>query len=556
MKYYCNPLNLPYKYQLSVRNGVDTAFREAADPSLIFFKDRYWLFPSMTGGFFTSTDLCSWEFHPFTEEIPIHDYAPDVCVIDGALWFSASRGGMNGAFYHSPDPVHVPFEKVPASFEFWDPHLFQDEDGRLYFFWGCTNTSPIWGVELEKGTMKPLCAPVGLIRGQPERHGFERFGENNRPNGTAPYIEGAWMTKYKGKYYLQYAAPGTEFNVYSDGVYVADTPLGSYQPAPSNPYSFQPGGFITGSGHGSTLKDRDGTYWHADTLRISCTHPYERRLGLWKAGFDSDGVLYCDQRFGDWPRAMDAPVWSDPEWMLLSYGKPVHASSGENPQWTVDENIRSWWSADDFDSHPQLTLDLEQSCMVHAVQVNFADDALRVKPPKDAVWSQFLGVPRVIEDRPLHTRWLLEASMDRKVWDIMEDKRACDTDLPHDLVVKEEGVQARYIRLTVTELPYHQTARISGLRVFGISQGQAPEKARVLECRRLPLDGFLRWESSKGANACISWGYAPDKLYHSEMVFGYREASITALIKGQPTWVRVDCFNEHGVTRGDVFCLG
>ena len=556
MKYYCNPLNLPYKYQLSVRNGVDTAFREAADPSLIFFKDRYWLFPSMTGGFFTSTDLCSWEFHPFTAEIPIHDYAPDVCVIDGALWFSASRGGRNGAFYHSPDPVHVPFEKVPASFEFWDPHLFQDEDGRLYFFWGCTNTSPIWGVELEKETMKPLCAPAGLIWGQPERHGFERFGEDNRPNGTAPYIEGAWMTKYKGKYYLQYAAPGTEFNVYSDGVYVADTPLGSYQPAPSNPYSFQPGGFITGSGHGSTLKDRDGTYWHADTLRISCTHPYERRLGLWKAGFDSDGVLYCDQRFGDWPRAMDAPAWSDPEWMLLSYGKPVRASSGAHPQWAVDENIRSWWSADDSDPCPQLTLDLEQSCMVHAVQVNFADDALRVKPPKDAVWSQFLGVPRVIEDRPLHTRWLLEASMDGKAWDIMEDKRACDTDLPHDLVVKEEGVQARYIRLTVTELPYHQTARISGLRVFGISQGQAPEKARVLECRRLPLDGFLRWESGEGANACISWGYAPDKLFHSKMVFGYREAAITALIKGQPAWVRVDCFNEHGVIRGDVFCLG
>ena len=91
MKYYCNPLNLPYQYQLSVRDGVDTAFREAADPSLVLFQGKYWLFPSMTGGFFTSTDLCDWEFHPFTEEIPIHDYAPDVCVIDGALWFSASR---------------------------------------------------------------------------------------------------------------------------------------------------------------------------------------------------------------------------------------------------------------------------------------------------------------------------------------------------------------------------------------------------------------------------------------------------------------------------------
>lgn len=553
--YYCNPMNLPYKYQLSVRDGVDTAFREAADPSLIYFHGKYWLFPSMTGGFFTSDDLCNWEYHPFTPEIPIHDYAPDVCVIDGEIWFSASRGGMNGAFYHSSDPIHVPFETIPATFEFWDPHLFQDEDGRLYFFWGCSNTSPLWGVELERGTMNPLCAPVALICGKPERHGFERFGENNCSNGTAPYIEGAWMTKHKGKYYLQYASPGTEYNVYCDGVYTADAPLGPYRPAANNPYSFQPGGFVTGSGHGSTLKDQIGQYWHTDTLRISHTHPYERRLGLWKAGFDEDGDLYCDQRFGDWPRSLNAAIWSDPEWMLLSYGKEVHASSGKDPQWAVDENIRSWWSADESDLHPQLTIDLAKNCCVHAVQVNFADDALRVKPKPDAQWSQFLGVPRVIEDRPLHTRWLLETSLEGKKWTILADKQTCDTDLPHDFVVSETGMMARYIRLTVTELPYHQTPRISGLRVFGTAQGQAPKKSKILEYHRLPLDGFLSWESSADANACISWGYTSDKLYHSMMVFGYQEATITALISNQPVWVRVDCFNEYGITRGDVICL-
>ena len=32
-----------------------------------------------------------------------------------------------------------------------------------------------------------------------------------------PYIEGAWMDKYEGKYYLQYAFPGTQYNVYGDG---------------------------------------------------------------------------------------------------------------------------------------------------------------------------------------------------------------------------------------------------------------------------------------------------------------------------------------------------
>ncbi|WP_418391080.1 hypothetical protein, partial [Akkermansia sp.] len=32
------------------------------------------------------------------------------------------------------------------------------------------------------------------------------------------YIEGPWLTKHNGKYYMQYGAPGTEFNVYADGV--------------------------------------------------------------------------------------------------------------------------------------------------------------------------------------------------------------------------------------------------------------------------------------------------------------------------------------------------
>ena len=40
-----------------------------------------------------------------------------------------------------------------------------------------------------------------------KRHGWERFGENN--SDTIPgYIEGPWLTKHNGKYYMQYAAPG------------------------------------------------------------------------------------------------------------------------------------------------------------------------------------------------------------------------------------------------------------------------------------------------------------------------------------------------------------
>ena len=43
-----------------------------------------------------------------------------------------------------------------------------------------------------------------------------------------PFYEGAWMTKHKGVYYLQYASPGAEFNVYNDAYYVSDNPMGPF----------------------------------------------------------------------------------------------------------------------------------------------------------------------------------------------------------------------------------------------------------------------------------------------------------------------------------------
>ena len=55
-------------------------------------------------------------------------------------------------------------------------------------------------------------------------------------------------------------------------------------------------------------------------MSISVNNDMERRLGLWKAGFDADGELYCDQCYGDWPSDMDKEAFEEPEYMLLSYG--------------------------------------------------------------------------------------------------------------------------------------------------------------------------------------------------------------------------------------------
>ena len=54
MKYFCNPVNMEYRYQMFQIKGQENlceAHREAADPSIIYFKGRYYLFPSMSAGF-------------------------------------------------------------------------------------------------------------------------------------------------------------------------------------------------------------------------------------------------------------------------------------------------------------------------------------------------------------------------------------------------------------------------------------------------------------------------------------------------------------------------
>jgi xylan 1,4-beta-xylosidase len=45
MKYICNPINMEYNYQFIEEDGKMHVCREAADPSLIRFKGKYYLLP-------------------------------------------------------------------------------------------------------------------------------------------------------------------------------------------------------------------------------------------------------------------------------------------------------------------------------------------------------------------------------------------------------------------------------------------------------------------------------------------------------------------------------
>ncbi len=60
---YCNPLDLGYRYQ-HMKERKTLSHREGADPTLIFFKGKYYAFVSMSAGFWHSRELLNWDFHP------------------------------------------------------------------------------------------------------------------------------------------------------------------------------------------------------------------------------------------------------------------------------------------------------------------------------------------------------------------------------------------------------------------------------------------------------------------------------------------------------------
>jgi hypothetical protein len=101
----------------------------------------------------------------------------------------------------------------------------------------------------------------------------------------------------------------------------------------------------------------------------------------------------------------------------------------------------------------------------------------------------------------------------------------------------------------VVSLPYAQAACVSGLRVFGIGHGEAPSVAGNIETvGESDIDISVSWDgSATGYN--VLWGFAADKLYHSYMVFDTK-AKIGGLVKCQPVYLRVDSFNESGITEG------
>ena len=270
--------------------------------------------------------------------------------------------------------------------------------------------------------------------------------------------------------------------------------------------------------------------------------------------------MYCDNEYGDYPHY--APSQKDKKgaftgWMLLSYGKPVTASSYAEgaakqaegfsdanrpvvsldfkPQNLVDENCKTYWLAENNNAEEWVRIDLEEECDVFALQINYFDHETQFYNKVDG----------------LRQRYVIEASNDGSNWLVLEDRSNSDKDAPNAYIQLAEPKAARYVRYRNVSVSSPYLA-ISDIRVFGMGRGEAPAQVQGLSAARYDNGKSvdLTWDAVEGAQGYnVRWGIAEDKLYSSWLLYGDNQLTLRCLVKDQEYYIQIEAFNENGISQ-------
>jgi hypothetical protein len=273
---------------------------------------------------------------------------------------------------------------------------------------------------------------------------------------------------------------------------------------------------------------------------------FERRLGLFPASFDKDGVLRTYTAFGDYPTMMPGrKIDFEKEdlfsgWMLLSFNKKGTSSSSMDNypiKNAFDEDIRTWWSANTGNSREWLSVQLDDNVFVNAIQINFADNDSKLKP----------------DSKNLQYCYLILASDDQKTWKVIIDKSNNTKDACHDYIEFEQPVKTKYIKIENVRVPDGKFS-IYDLRIFGKKKGKTPGEVSGFVVERDASDSrraIIKWTKDNSATGyVVNYGTDINKLYTSYMVYNSDSIKLTGLNKGVTYYFSIDAFNESGITKG------
>ena len=569
---FCNPMNLDYGWGCFQKR--EKKARTAADPVIVLFKDKYYLFTTMDiGGYRVSDDSITWKDVYFNPEIHAsaldidHYVAPAVAADDNYVYFinfTRDRSKKKVDVIRSADPENGKWEKCGEVRRMADPCLFID-DGRFYFYYGlgAEQSTTFFEVNPEtfeeiEGTKKVLREYITDVKECTSGYHFGRRELYDEIDASAwmgkfekiPCPEGAWIVKNNDKYYLQYATPGTICNWYCDIVMEGDSANGGFVEQPYNPVSLKVGGFIGGAGHSCVFKDKYGNWWQATSMWIGNHDEFERRIGLFPVSFDAKGRMRTHTVLGDYPMLLPQKKFEPQDisafgWMLQSFNKACMASSslsGFEPEKAADENVRTWWSAESGNAGEHFVMNFGKKVQINSVQINFAEQDINPEAPKETDYHAYK----------------LYTSNDGHTWKLLADKSGNKTAVPHEYLELSKPVEASYMKVENVHTPKEGKFALLDLRVFGSGYSDKPGQVKELSVKRNQKDGryaSIAWNKASGADGyLVRFGYQPDFLNQCIQVKGNEttELLLHILTKGVKYYYRVDTYNDSGITEGNV----
>jgi len=468
---YCNPL------PMEIGPGANAS----GDVSVLRDNGKYYMYCT-GGGAWVSEDMVKWRFHevPFDGQGRIPT-APDISKFNGKYYLC----GNGSPLYQADSPLGPftslgPWKEVPDVTGGWngsafDVHIFTDDDNTPYLYWSGRGVSGIYAVKLDPNDLTRFGGPVKHLIAFNSDHIWERYGDMNEYPDVA-WIEGPWVNKINGIYYLQYSASGTQWRTYANGYYTSKSPLGPYTYAPNNPLTRNLMGMVTGAAHGCIVEGPDGHYWQFYTTVLN-NPPGGRRIGMDRVVFDRMGNMSV--------KITDTPQWapkvvSDPAKgnsgsvavsvnkirAMNTLSKASSEQRGRDVAYATDNYSGTWWEPDPADASPTLMIDLSPATAWDVVQLYHVD----------GVRLMFTGGRRsVVATAPGATapspyfvyKYKIEVSMDGETWSTALDQST--NSMSRNTIYEEiRPVKCRFARLVMIDWPKDIPLGIIDFTLFGI----------------------------------------------------------------------------------------
>ena len=415
-----------------------------ADPTIKKFGDIYYIYATtdneMLGSgaptVWYSKDFQNW--YNYTMEVPSlssvnlrNFWAPDILQgKDGKyyLYFGNCQAGCNIYGYVSNTPVG-PWTKLHADdtpviandypikgFPSLDAQFFQDDDGKIYAYWGT------W-VHYNSGYAVGELNPQTLA---------SMSNSSNIPLAQTPKpFEAAYLLKKNDKYILMYSSASCHDETYNVRYSYSDSPYGPFTPGANNPIlSTNADKSVHGPGHHSVLKNGEDYYivYHRHDYPMT-RGGLSRQVCADRLVFLNDStiqtVIPTHQGIANFTQSA---VPEDLAYLAkTSASSAYHLQSLENQydytsSFTTDNNNATMWKAANNSFPQHLTIDLGAAKNIQRIATQF-------------------------EFSPYYYQYKIEYSSDGKKWAMYADRSKNRT--PGSPMIDDKNVTARYLKLTV-----------------------------------------------------------------------------------------------------------